>query len=387
MIPSKKRGAATNQIYDAFANTLKGPVRLVQLSDYLVELSEYEYRESDLLGMGGSGRVYKARLKGKDQMVALKIVQNKLSSTDQEAFLREVEVQAQLRHPAVHPVLGFSLVTSDNKGPAILTPLMATKSLEGMLVLDQTQAQASGNAVKRRNPTTLSKSVFGVAAALEYLHSMGVVHGDLKPDNVFFDRNFNPVLGDFGRSQYVVATLGSPAVQRPPGSPTVLHGFDLDINMFASFLIQIYNRFPFENTPKFVTKLMKRCGSQDENGVPVEGLRPPMSQVVDELLESKEWVFEGANTQKLQEYQEKLKQYRPGNRGSSEMSSSAGKEGSESVEAVDPDQKSAKDAPMLGIILGGAAGGVVALVIVVVVIRRRAAKKDEEHHEAPEMQA
>jgi hypothetical protein len=45
---------------------------------------------------------------------------------------------------------------------------------------------------------------------------------------------------------------------------TNLHGFDIDINMFSVLLIGIYNALSSENTPEFVTKLMKRCGGQKD---------------------------------------------------------------------------------------------------------------------------
>jgi hypothetical protein len=357
-------------MYNGFADISSGLVRLFQLSDFLVNVAKYEYGEKDLQGSGGYGSVYKARVKGKDQMVAIKILHNKLSMPNQEVFLREVEIQAQLRHPAVLPVLAFSLVTSGNKGPAIVTPLMFPKSLRAVLVSEK--SEASPGTVQRKNPTRLSKSVFGVASALEYVHSMGVVYGDLKGDNIFFDDDFNPVLGDFGLAQYAVATPRSPAEERPPAVITELHGFDLDINMFSVLLVEIYNTLSWDSAPEFVANLMKRCLGQEKGG------RPTFSQIVDELLKNEEWVFKGSDIQKLHEYQEKLKRYRPA------------KQGSESVEDVVPDQESARDAPMLGLVLGCAAGGVVAvvaLVMVVVVIRRRAAKKDEEYHEAPEIQA
>jgi hypothetical protein len=207
LIPSERGGKAVDTIYNSFDIIFYGAIRPFQLSDFLVKVTQYEYGEGDFLGEGVSGRVYRALLKGKNQMVGLKIMRNKLNLTDQEAFLREVEIQAQLRHPAVHPVLGFSLVTSGDKGPVIVTPLMQPNWLKS--ILQSEQNWGSQKAAGRQNPTRPSKCVFGVASALEYVHSMGVVHADLTPDNIFFDRNFNPVLGDFGQSQYVVATRGA----------------------------------------------------------------------------------------------------------------------------------------------------------------------------------
>jgi hypothetical protein len=161
-------------------------------------------------------------------------------------------------------------------------------------------------------------------------------------------------------------------------------GFDLDGNLFPMFLGAIYNALGPGHIPEFVTGLMERYRPAEMSG------RSPFSPIVDELLMNETWVFKGTNMRKLKKYQTKLNQYRPKKQGSSEMISSAEEQDSESVEGVVPHQESARDAPMLGLVLGVAVGGVVTLVMVVmgvvVVIRRRAAKKDDEYHEAPEIQ-
>jgi L1 cell adhesion molecule like protein len=49
--------------------------------------------------------------------------------------------------------------------------------------------------------STCFKIIEGIAQGLHYLHARGVLHLDLKPDNVLFDSDMNPVIADFGLSR------------------------------------------------------------------------------------------------------------------------------------------------------------------------------------------
>lgn len=92
--------------------------------------------------------------------------------------------------------------------------------------------------------TATEKSIvmFGICAAMAYLHSQGVMHRDLKPANIFLDDNYEPVVADFGQSRWVAADLkatakrGTPFMQPPEDDLS----YAFDVFSFAVTLHQMF---------------------------------------------------------------------------------------------------------------------------------------------------
>ena len=70
-------------------------------------------------------------------------------------------------------------------------------------VADLLKKEREGNPDPRWDATKKSICVFGVAAAMAYVHSKGILHRDLKTANVFVNDQFEPVIGDFGLARMV----------------------------------------------------------------------------------------------------------------------------------------------------------------------------------------
>ncbi|KAG1861075.1 kinase-like domain-containing protein, partial [Suillus tomentosus] len=97
---------------------------------------------------------------------------------------RELKVWLRLKHQTIVPLLGFAYVNSSSKFPALVSQWMPSGTLSVYL--------------KETTIITAFAKVKGVAAGLDYLQSMNVVHGDLHPGNVLIDGSGNPCLADFG---------------------------------------------------------------------------------------------------------------------------------------------------------------------------------------------
>jgi len=173
--------------------------------------------KSSFVGFGGLGDVYKGEWTNPDtgrcSVVAVKllrVVYEKPEDWDKmsERLNREAWVWDQLEDPNVLPFLGISNdVGGEFASPALISPL-CTKGH----VLDY----------MRKNPNVdRLKLAVGVAKGLRYLHSLQIIHGDLKGTNVLISDDCEPLLCDFGRSRiighrgFTTRVLGALAYQAP----------------------------------------------------------------------------------------------------------------------------------------------------------------------------
>jgi tRNA A-37 threonylcarbamoyl transferase component Bud32/tetratricopeptide (TPR) repeat protein len=126
------------------------------------------------IGVGGFGAVWKARDTELDRLVALKIPHPGLfdSAADRERFSREARAAAQLRHPHI---LTVHEVASLDGLPAIVADFIEGPSLRDYLQARSLTFGESAELVAR------------LADALDYAHSMGVIHRDVKPGNVMLE--------------------------------------------------------------------------------------------------------------------------------------------------------------------------------------------------------
>jgi serine/threonine-protein kinase len=144
------------------------------------------------------GRVFRARHTALDRAVAVKFLPPELAEDPafEARFSREGRALAKLSHPNIVSVHDFG-TTSDG---------------DSYLVMEF----AEGGTLRSRIPLPVPaalRAMDEVCAALAYAHSRGLVHRDVKPDNVLFDENGHAKLADFGLARLVFPSA-------PEGAPT-----------------------------------------------------------------------------------------------------------------------------------------------------------------------
>ncbi len=144
------------------------------------------YERSTLLGEGGMGQVWLTRDGRIGRRVAMKIIRSdNTDASSQARFLREARVQGQLEHPAVVPVYDIGHASD---GEVFFTmKRVRGNTLSDVLARLRLGDQATGDAYSLRRLLTAFSQV---CLALEFAHAHGVIHRDLKPDNL--------MLGDHG---------------------------------------------------------------------------------------------------------------------------------------------------------------------------------------------
>jgi serine/threonine-protein kinase len=138
------------------------------------------------LGSGGMASVFLARHALLDTPLALKVLHRHLARDPEmrTRFRREAEAAARLQHPNVCPILDYGWSGSIEY---LVMPYLAGGSLADLMT------------GRRLVPAERAASVAAQAAlGLDYAHRRGVVHRDVKPDNVLFDGEGHAVVTDFG---------------------------------------------------------------------------------------------------------------------------------------------------------------------------------------------
>ncbi len=139
----------------------------------------------ELLGRGGMGSVYKARQKGLDRLVALKIMPATAAKDPSwpERFAREARALARLSHP--------NIVGVYDSGETEGVYFFAMEFVDGVNLRQMIRAKTAA-------PKQALAIVVQICDALQYAHEEGVVHRDIKPENILVDQRGRVKIADFG---------------------------------------------------------------------------------------------------------------------------------------------------------------------------------------------
>jgi serine/threonine protein kinase/alpha-tubulin suppressor-like RCC1 family protein len=196
-------------------NAEPAPAALAALSD------DYEIIRE--LGRGGTAVVYLARERSSGDDVAIKLVRAQFADDDEARarLAREARYVTQLCHPNVVPVR--AVLDLGDAGVALVMAHVPGRTLREILREEGALA-----------PPRAARVLRDVASALGAAHAMGIVHRDVKPENVFVGNDERAVLADFGIARSMSAdaqqltmhgvAIGTPAYM----APEQIDGLDLD---------------------------------------------------------------------------------------------------------------------------------------------------------------
>ena len=151
------------------------------------------YRIEDELGVGGMGTVYRAHDTLLDRAIALKLLGDPaLGPESRERLLREARAAARLNHPNI-----VSIYDVGGADDASDLPFIVMEMVEGQSLYDQPPATIA-------ETITIARQI---CAALDHAHSHGIVHRDLKLENILIAKNGTVKLTDFGLARSVTSRL------------------------------------------------------------------------------------------------------------------------------------------------------------------------------------
>lgn len=202
------------------------------------------YRIQESIGFGGFGIVYRAIQEPIGRPVAVKVIMEERANHPD--FIRRFEIEAQLvaklEHPHTVPLYDY---WRDPSGAYLVMRYLSGGNIRELI-------EESG-AIP---PKDIARYLGQIASALTFAHQSGVIHRDIKSDNILLDENKNSYLGDFGIAKYLEVEsdltkdnlIGTPAYLSPEQIKNEPLSSQSDIYSLGVLLFEMVTGLrPFEN--------------------------------------------------------------------------------------------------------------------------------------------
>ena len=207
-----------------------------------------KYIVSQRLGQGGMAAVYLARDPVLERAVAIKVILPHLAAEEGfvARFLSEAKLIASLRHPHLVQLYDFA-VEKDQ-------PYMVMEYLDGGTLKARIASLASSGSTMVLGD--IARWLDALASALDYAHGQGAIHRDIKPGNILFTPQDEPVLADFGiaklldqsvRLSLTGGIIGTPAYMSPEQAANETLDARSDLYSLAMVVYELATgRLPFQ---------------------------------------------------------------------------------------------------------------------------------------------
>ncbi|HUF31243.1 MAG TPA: protein kinase [Gemmatimonadaceae bacterium] len=238
------------------------------------------------LGGGGMSRVFLAEQRSLGRKVVLKVLEPDLAAgISAERFAREAKLAAQLQHPHMVPVLA----AGDADGlPYYVMPYVEGETLRSRL--------ARSGRLPLRDAVAILRDV---AKALSFAHARGIVHRDVKPENILLAGS-SAVVSDFGIAKAITvartsadtgltqpgSAIGTPAYMAPEqaaGDPATDHRADIYAWGVLAYEL-VTGAPPFTGSSPYQIMAAHLAQPADPVATRREGISPQISELIERCL-------------------------------------------------------------------------------------------------------
>ena len=236
------------------------------------------FRVDAIIGAGGFAWVYKAYDPELEIPVALKILKPQYAGDEkfEQRFRREASTAAKLRHPNIIKIYAVGREDDAVFFAMDYLPQGLADRLNVMTVLPEPM---------------LIRMAIDVASALGFAHREGVIHRDIKTDNILFDEHGNAIVADFGIARAVAGHADSTGTNMVVGtpqyfSPEQARGLQLDgradiYSLGVTLFKSATGSLPFQGTDWYE---IARQHVEDKPPKP-RSINPNLSREIDALSE------------------------------------------------------------------------------------------------------
>ena len=180
-----------------------------------------------IIGFGAFGEVFKGTYQNQEVAIKKLLITN-FEEKDKIAFQREINVLVSCHHDFLLPFVGYT-----NSPPyCILTKFIPGGSLYSNLHESETPL----------TPTQLTIIAYGIASGMKFLHDSGIIHRDLKTQNILLYPNKLPVICDFGSSRQIesgvvmTGQVGTPQYMAPEFLTSQSYNASIDVYSYGVIL-------------------------------------------------------------------------------------------------------------------------------------------------------
>lgn len=230
----------------------------------------------NLINMGGMGCVYRAKDESLGRLVAIKVMLSTFGEDAAfvESFRREAQAAAKLNHPHIAQIYACG---QERNQPYIVMELVDGTRLDKLI--------AEGR--KGLDPAFVLKVGIDIAEGLKAADEIGLVHGDIKPENILLDEKMNAKLVDFGIATFAAEKRGPEGVWGTPYyiAPEKVRRQEVDAradiySLGATLYHALVGRPPFDGpTPTDVVK-----ARLEKSAKPLREIRPEVGATIERVI-------------------------------------------------------------------------------------------------------